>query len=149
MINNFPNVWITNLLAYKVDDIHLTIVFDVLTPENNQLAWKVANRLFNEMPKILNVRFTSRSFHSPYNDKLHKIAVDVDIGDQLDKWIPAIERYIRAKFRPHISIPIDDLNNIPREVQMELSMKQGTMHKDRFVGFPQYKYKYIFGGNEA
>jgi hypothetical protein len=120
----------------------MTILFDVLTPENYDLCHKVFNRLFTEMPREIDVVPTSRTFHSFYNDKIGKIAVDVDIGNQLDRWISAIERYNRSSFRSHVSYPNDGGNRDP--MRMRIALKQGIMHKNKFSGFAEYKYKYIF-----
>lgn len=142
----FPNTWYTVLLAYQFVDYHMTVVFGVLTPENYDLTMKVCNRLFSTMPKEIEVKFIDKTFESPYNEKKGKIAQEVEIlTPTFSKFIPFIERFNRANFRPHISVPKGDKHDGP--LLMKITLKMGTMHKSRFLGFPQYKYNYIFDKN--
>lgn len=141
----FPNTWYTILLSYRFVDLHMTVLFDVLTPENYDLAMKVFNRLFSSMPKDIEIEFTNKTFKSPYNDKIGKVAQDVNIiSPSFARFVPYIERYSRAVFRPHVSVPKDDKHVGP--LLLTISLKQGTMHKSKFSGFPSYKYEYIFSG---
>lgn len=143
---DFPQNWKTGLLAYTFERLHLTVIFCVFTPENYALYMKVLNRLHQDLPKFIKVELTDKIFRSPYNDKQGKVAVDVKILDNdFTKFIPILERLNHAFFRPHISVEPSYLESREEFLVMKLSLKFSTMHKSKFIGFPQYKYDYIFG----
>lgn len=142
----FPSLWHTILLSYNVDDLHLTLIFDVLTPKDYDLTMKTMNRLFSSLPREIEVEFNGKTFKSPYNDKRGKIAQEVNIITDISQFIPVIERYNRAVFRPHISVPVDSLRIGFTKLHIQLT--PGAMHKSKFSGFPYYTYNYIFNGGK-
>lgn len=148
--SKMANTWFTDLLAYQFNNWHLTILFTLNTPENIQLNNKVYSYLYNRLPKKIEVEFLNKTFSSPYNDSIGKIAQEVKIITDISKLVPIIERFSRATFRPHISVRKNyPSSQIYDRIEMNLSRKQGTMHKSKFTGFPEYKFRYIVNGPEA
>jgi hypothetical protein len=150
MFKDYPNNWRTLLLSYQFEYLHLTVVFDVLTPMNDELVMRFVNRLFHDLPPTIKVKFHLSSFKSEYNEKHGKTAYDVEIlTPEFAKFIPMIERYNRATYRPHISIPSDEKPFTDSIITMRISAKHGIMKKDQFSGFPYYIYNYLVKGESS
>lgn len=147
-----PRRWAVLLLAMKSDNtpfgyVHMTLCFEIITPENQLLTWEVYKNVYNQLPKSIVVKTTRSTFGSEYNKRRNKIAVDVLIDENITKLVDVLERFGRATYRPHISFNSDRVPTPGTPFSLTPYITPSIMRTEEFGKrhMPIYKYKYILG----